>query len=248
MAHRVAIVHPDAESLAHAAAARIITALIDLQSSQRPVHLVLTGGTVGIATLAALAESPARRSVDWSGIHLWWGDERYLPAGDPDRNEVQAHRVLLDSLQASGELPRANVHTMPAATDGVSVHDAAAQYAAQLAEFGGGAAVPPFDIVMLGVGPDAHVASLFPGSPAVSAPGTAVGISDSPKPPPKRVSLTFTAIRSAKQVWLIAAGGEKADAVKQAWLAVPAAVAPAGHATGRDLTLWLLDSAAAAQL
>ncbi len=88
-APRTVLVHPDADTLAEATAARLITRLVDLQSAAAPVHVVLTGGTVGIKTLAAVAGSPARAAVDWSGVHLWWGDERFLTDGD-----VQGTKIL----------------------------------------------------------------------------------------------------------------------------------------------------------
>src|SRR5690606_28252647 len=115
-AARVALVHPDAEVLAEAVAARLLTRLVDLQSVQDEVHLVLTGGTVGIASLAAISRSPVRLAVDWSAVHLWWGDERFLPSGDPERNETQAREALLDGLEG---LDPAKVHPMPAPGEGV---------------------------------------------------------------------------------------------------------------------------------
>lgn len=249
-APRTVLVHPDATVLAEATAARLLTRLVDLQSAAAPVHVVLTGGTVGIRTLAAVAASPARAAVDWSGVHLWWGDERFLPDGDPDRNETQARAALLDAL--GDALPAANVHPVrpldPAA--GVATpEDAAAAYAAELAAFAPeGADVPAFDVLMLGMGPDGHVASLFPGHEGVGVTGVpAVGVHGSPKPPPLRVSLTFEAIRAAREVWVVAAGAEKAGAVASALSDAPVDVTPAAGARGRQSTLWLVDAAAATQ-
>jgi 6-phosphogluconolactonase len=169
-----------------------VTRLVDVQSHRSPVHVVLTGGTVGIATLAALAHSPARDAVDWSEVHLWWGDERFVPAGDGDRNETQAREALLDAL--GDALPAANVHPVPAQDDDVAdPHVAADAYAGELAAHApAGAEVPQFDVLLLGMGPDGHVASLFPGHEALRAAGRpTVGVEGSPKPPPLRVSLTF---------------------------------------------------------
>lgn len=246
--HRRIVVHPDADVLAQATAARLLTRLLDLQSVQRPVHLVLTGGTVGITTLRAVAESPVRAAVDWTGVHVWWGDERFLPAGDPDRNETQARVALLDGLDA---LPAENVHPMAAARPGepgFTVDDAAADYARELGEYAvDGAAVPQLDVLLLGMGPDAHVASLFPGHEMLGVSGRAtVGVYGSPKPPPERVSLTFDAIRSAREVWIVAAGAEKARAVAASLAGSPVDEAPAAGAVGRERTIWLLDAAAAA--
>lgn len=243
---RLVVVHPDAKVLATAAAARLLTKILDLQSLHTPVHVVFTGGTVGIATLDQVAQSPLKETIDWTQVHVWWGDERYLPAGDKDRNEVQAQAALLDHLPG---LPEANIHRVPAAVDGVSSQQAAEQYAAELKEFAAPEElVPEFDVLMLGMGPDAHVASLFPGHPGLDVSGVATaGIEDSPKPPPSRVSLTFDAIHCAREVWIIAAGGEKADAVAAGLSGAPITEAPVAGAVGSRLTLWLLDAAAAAQ-
>ena len=93
-AAREVVVVPDADLLARSTASRLLLAVLDAQSLHSPVHVVLTGGTVGIKTLAAVADDPVRAAVDWSGVHLWWGDERFLPDGDPDRNETQAREAL----------------------------------------------------------------------------------------------------------------------------------------------------------
>lgn len=250
-APRTVLVHPDATTLASATAARLITRLVDLQSAAAPVHVVLTGGTVGIQTLAAVAASPARGAVDWTGVHLWWGDERFLPDGDGDRNETQAREALIGPL--GDALPASNVHPMrplDAAAGIATPEDAAAAYAAELAAFAPeGTDAPTFDVLMLGMGPDGHVASLFPGHEAVGVTGVpTVGVHGSPKPPPERVSLTFETIRAAREVWVVAAGAEKADAVASALSGAPVDVTPAAGALGTEATLWLVDAAAVAQV
>lgn len=252
MTARTVVVHPDADTLARVTAARLLVRLVDAQSTHRPVHVALTGGTVGVKVLAEVAVSPLRDAVDWTGVHLWWGDERFLPAGDPERNETQAREALLDTLP----VPDAHVHPVPAAdAPGItSPEDAAARYAEELAAHaaqGGraddaGPTVPAFDVVLLGMGPDAHVASLFPGQDALAVVDrTVVAVHDSPKPPPRRVSLTFPAIEAADEVWLVVAGAEKADAVARALAGDATARTPAAAAVGRTRTLWLLDAAAA---
>ncbi|MFD7023609.1 6-phosphogluconolactonase [Promicromonospora sukumoe] len=240
---RLVVVHPDKEVLAQAAAARLLTRVLDVQSVRSPVHVVLTGGTVGIATLAAVAASPLVPAVDWSNVHLWWGDERFLPDGDPDRNETQAREALLDGLVAGHGLPAANVHAMPGPTSVATPEEGAAAYAATLAEHAAGEAggVPAFDVLLLGMGPDGHVASLFPGHEGLAAQGTTTGVHGSPKPPPERVSLTFDAIRAAREVWVVAAGAEKADRVAAALAGDPVSEVPAAGAVGQARTLWLLD-------
>lgn len=250
MSTRLVVVHPDPDTLAEAAAARLLTRLLDVQSVRRPAHVVLTGGTVGIRTLVAAATSPLRTAVDWSGVHLWWGDERFLPAGDPDRNETQARDALLDDLVESSGLPPENIHAAPAHGEGAgraaTPEAAAVAYADELARFAPeGTATPEFDVLLLGMGPDGHVASLFPEHPALEAPGWTVGVHESPKPPSQRVSLTFAAIGRADEVWVVAAGAEKAERAALALADGPVTQVPAVRAVGRRRTLWLLDSAAA---
>ncbi|MBD8077730.1 6-phosphogluconolactonase [Cellulosimicrobium arenosum] len=241
---RLVVVHPDATVLAAGVASRLLTRLLDLQSLRRPVHLVLTGGTVGIASLAAVREHLVRDAVDWTGVHLWWGDERFLPGGHPDRNETQARAALLDHLP---QLPAANVHAMPASDDASTPEESAGRYAAQLAEHAhADAVVPAFDVLLLGMGPDGHVASLFPGHAVLDVAGASTaGVHGSPKPPPERVTLTFESLHAARQAWVVAAGAEKAEAVASALAGADEHLTPAAAVRGTERTLWLLDAAAA---
>lgn len=244
------VVHRDKELMARAAAARLITKVVDAQAARGSASVVLTGGRNGNALLAALAESPARDAVDWAHLDLWWGDERFEPDGDPERNVTQARAALLDAVPVDP----ARVHAMPASDGpyGSDVDAAADAYAAELAAASGPEdhlRVPAFDVLMLGVGPDTHVASLFPEHPAVrESERTVVGVRGAPKPPPTRVSLTLPAIRAAREVWLLAAGEDKAGAVALALSSPGELQAPASGAYGRSRTLWLLDRAAAAKL
>jgi 6-phosphogluconolactonase len=239
------VVLADPQLLAAATAARLLTVLLDAQAARGRAHAVLTGGSSGTATLEAVAASPARDAVDWANVDLWWGDERFLPAGDPDRNETQARAVLLDKLP----LDPARVHPIPASDGdfGDDVDAAAASYATDLAAAVGPAGsllpgVPAFDVLMLGVGPDGHIASLFPGHPGFAVrDSTVIGVRESPKPPPIRISLTLPALRAARQIWLLAGGESKADAVSRA---LAGEDLPAGAVHGTERTLWLLDQAA----
>jgi 6-phosphogluconolactonase len=244
------VVHATAEVLAAAAAARLLTRLVDIQAASGSASLVLTGGEIGIAVLGELASTHAVAAVDWRELDLYWGDERFLPAGHPERNETQARAALLDHV---GVDP-ARVFPMGASNGpcGDNVEAAARAYEEILLsrrrpEDRGVA--PSFDICLLGVGEDGHVASLFPGSPAVyETERAAVGVRGSPKPPPTRISLTLPAIRCAAEVWLIVSGSRKAAAVAMALGGAGEVQLPAAGARGRRRTLWLLDRAAAAKL
>ncbi|WP_030784167.1 6-phosphogluconolactonase [Streptomyces sp. NRRL S-920] len=242
------VVHRDKELMAQAAAARLITKIVDAQAARGYASVVLTGGRNGNGLLAALSSSAAKDAIDWSRLDLWWGDERFLPDGDPERNYTQARAALLDAVP----LNPARVHPMPASDGPYEVDAAAEAYAAELAAAASPddhGPVPTFDVLMLGVGPDTHVASLFPELPAVrETERTVVGVHGAPKPPPTRVTLTLPAIRAAREVWLLAAGEDKAGAAAIALSGAGEVQAPAAGAYGRSRTLWLLDDAAASQL
>ncbi len=239
------VVHPDADTLAEAVAARLLTSLLEAQCDHHPVHVALTGGTIGIASLAAVDRSPLRDAVDWSGVHLWWSDERFLPAGDPERNEVQASHALLDHLDA---LPSAQIHRVPARDSVTATPEAAAAaYTTDLARWAApGGVTPAYDVLLLGMGPDGHIASLFPGRPQLDlGAAKAVAVHDSPKPPPDRVSFTYPAILAAKQVWIVASGAAKARVVARALGGADRHEVPAAGVCGTERTLWLLDAEAA---
>lgn len=238
--------------LARAVAARLITGLVDAQAARGSASVVLTGGGIGIGVLRELCQAPARDAIDWHRLDVWWGDERFLGAGDGERNETQATEALLDAV----DLDPARVHPMPAAdtTDGGAGGDpeaAAADYARSLAAAArpeDHGPVPSFDVLMLGIGPDGHVASLFPEMPGTYDTRPVIAVRGAPKPPPNRLSLTFDSINSARAVWLLASGAEKAAAVRLALSGAGRVQVPAAGVAGRSATLWLLDRAAAANL
>lgn len=244
------VVYPNAELLAAATAARLVTRLIDAQAARGWASLVLTGGDTGIAVLEQLRATPARDAIDWARVDLYWGDERFLPSGDPERNETQARAGLLDHVPVDP----ARVHAM-APSDGPLGADpeaAAAAYAEVLAKAArpeDHGPVPSFDVCLLGVGGEGHTASIFPASPAVyETERTVVAVHGSPKPPPTRISLTLPAIRRASEVWLMTTGPTKAAAVAMAVGGAGEIQVPAAGARGQRRTLWLLDRAAAAKV
>src|SRR5262245_16988613 len=167
MSETSVIVHAEPDLLAQAAAARLIVRMIDAQAARGTASIVLTGGRIAGDVYRAIGMSPARDAVEWSHVDVWWGDERFLPARHPDRNETQARAELLDSLP----LDPARVHPMYPSDgpDGDDPEAAAARYARDLATAArpGTAALPHFDVLLLGVGEEGHVASIFPEQPAV---------------------------------------------------------------------------------
>ncbi len=226
--------------LATAVATALLARLADAQARGEVPQVGLTGGSIADELHREVARLAPDSPVDWSRVVLWWGDERWLPAGSEDRNEVQAHAAFISAL---GVDP-ANVHPMPASDSGLSLAEAAAAYGETIREHGAGS----FEVLMLGIGPDGHVASLFPGHPAaVVRDAIVVPVEESPKPPPERISLTFEAMDRSDAVWFVAAGADKADAVARA-LSGPAdigssqAVAcPARVPRGTVETLFWLD-------
>jgi 6-phosphogluconolactonase len=243
------VVHHDADVLAHAVAARLATRLLDVQSARGRGSIVLAGGGIGIAVLAALRAAPARGAVDWDELDIWWGDERFLPTGHPDRNETQAREALLDHVRLDPD----RVHPMPASDgpDGNDPEAAAERYADLLArsttpEDHG--RVPRFDVVLLGIGADGHTASLFPGLAAVYDERPVVAVRGAPKPPPVRTTLTLPALNAARDIWVLAAGAEKAGAVALALGGAGASQVPAAGVRGLARTMWLLDAPAAKQI
>jgi 6-phosphogluconolactonase len=243
------LVHRDGPLLAKAVAARLLTALVDSVAARGSASVVLTGGGIGTLVLAELAAEPARDAVDWRHLDIWWGDERFVPTGHPDRNETDARSKLLDHV----DVDPSRVHPMPGpdGPDGDDPEAAAARYASWLAtatrpEDHG--PVPSFDVLLLGIGPEAHVASLFPGMPALYDERPVVAVRGSPKPPPTRLSLTLPSIRAAREVWILASGTEKANAVAMALSDAGPVQVPAAGARGRQRTLFLLDRDSAAKV
>ncbi len=235
-------VHADAADLATAAAGELISRIKAAQARGEEPQIGLTGGSIADAVHRELARLGPESDVDWSRLVLWWGDERFVPTDSPDRNVGQAMAAFDDRLP----FDRSKVHVVPSTDDVSDVEAAALAYGEILREHGAGS----FEVLMLGVGPDGHVASLFPGSPQLDVVDrVAVAVTDSPKPPPQRVSLTFPALNRARSVWFLVSGADKADAVARALAdgADPHDV-PAAGVTGELETIWFLDRASASHL
>lgn len=233
------VVERDQDALATTVARCLQAHLEQARAAGRPAEIGLTGGSMGSATMAAWVQAQAACAADLSDVALWWGDERYLPAGDPDRNDTQADEAGLARLG----LPESAVHRVPGPDSSDDLADAAARYAATIRSAGRGG----FEVLMLGVGPDGHVASLFPGHPAqMTQDATTVAVRDSPKPPPERVSLTFEAMERTREVWFVVAGSDKAQAVRDGLDGAGPDVSSAAQVRGSVRTVWFLDEDAAA--
>lgn len=231
------IVLPTPADVAARAAALVAEAARVAVATRGRFVVALAGGSTPRATYARLARDASLHT--WGATHVWFGDERCVPPDDPDSNYRMAHEALLAHVPVPAEqVLRIEGERAP--------DDAAARYDALLAgEAARDAGAPLFDLVLLGVGPDGHTASLFPGTAAldererwavaVPAP-TAVG------PHVPRVTLTCRALASARAVVVLAAGAEKRDAVRAA-LGGGGDVPPAGRVRGRERTVWLLDEA-----
>lgn len=235
MSARVVRFHTPDE-LADGAAQQLLARLVQLQAEQGHAHLCLTGGRVANKVYGSVADQAQDSELDATKLDLWWGDERFVGLTDPDRNALQSLSILARTLH----LPPDQVHPMPG-RDGQMDPDAAAySYARDLGD-------TIFDVCLLGMGPDGHVASIFPDHASFD-PTTAmvIGVSDSPKPPSERISLTLNAINQSKAVWMLVTGEDKAEAVAKAiagdWFL------PAARVHGTQETLWFLDSAAASLL
>jgi 6-phosphogluconolactonase len=243
---RRVLVHPDKAALAGAVAARFITKMLDILDEQAVAHVVLTGGGMAASVHEAVAASPACMTIDWSRVHFWWGDERWVPAGDAERNDEQARTALLDAL----ELPAENLHPFPASDGELDLDEAADAYAAELAQLGvDGLPHPIFDITFLGVGPDGHIASLFPHRSGIQVTDrTVIPVRNSPKPPPERLSLTRPVINSSQRVWLVLAGADKASALGLALAGASRDEVPVAGIKGRKRTVFFVDGDAAAEV
>ncbi|MDF2442018.1 MAG: 6-phosphogluconolactonase [Subtercola sp.] len=243
---RRVLVHPDKDSLAGAVAARFITKIIDILDENDEAHVVLSGGSVNTAVLAAIRNSPAQNNVDWKRISFWWGDERFVEAGSPDRNDGQAREALLDHIPVE----ESKVHAFAASDAIPDIDEAAASYAAELeAAAPDGQRYPRFDIMFLGVGPDGHIASLFPGLAGITeTEKTVIPVLNSPKPPPLRLSLTLPVIQSADRIWLVMAGSDKASPLGLALAGASIEEVPAAGAEGRKRTVFFVDKDAAAEV
>ncbi len=224
----------DGAAVAEAAAEHFVTKVAALLEGKAEVNVMLTGGTVGIATLACIAGREDAHLLEWSRIQVWWGDERFVRADSDDRNAVQARKALLGKIS----IPEANIHEFPSDDGLLELDDAVRLFEAELAIHR-----PHFDLAFVGMGPDGHICSLFPGKPEPEKSVSVIAEHDSPKPPARRLSFSYTAMNQVDELWFVVAGSDKAAAVFQVFGDDPTAL-PAGRVQGRLKTLWFVDQTA----
>ncbi|HEX4437441.1 MAG TPA: 6-phosphogluconolactonase [Solirubrobacteraceae bacterium] len=228
---------PDDETVARRAAVHIARVIEEARSARGVAHLALSGGTTPGRTYELLGEEPAALE----SVGLWFADERCVAPDDEESNYRLAQHALIEPAS----IDPARVHRMRGE---LGPEEGAAAYAAELCGPGGpqrAEGVPVLDLIVLGIGPDGHVASLFPGAPTLSAGEEAIclGISDSPKPPPERITLSLAVLRAARGCLLLATGASKADAV-DAMLAKASPHVPASLLERGRLTVIVDDAAA----
>ena len=222
----------------------LLERLAEAQTEGRVASWVLTGGSLARRVHRAVAAHADSGTVDWARVDFWWGDERYVASDHPDRNAGQAWEDMLQHLPVDP----ARVHAMPASDDGFASLEAAAWAHGEALSAWVAGRDPWFDVLMLGIGPDGHCASLFPGHPGVDADAHVVPVRDSPKPPPERISFGMDTLGRADQVLFAATGDDKATAVARSVAGGDVHQAPAAGPRGSSRTDWYVDEAAAAQV
>jgi 6-phosphogluconolactonase len=219
--------YADAAALVSATVAEALEIIWMHLAEKGSCHIALTGGTLGGQFAEALVEKLNTSAKDLKGLHIWFSDERFDTADSPLRNSQPVRTGLTNTSVL--------VHEVKSTDDGVNVIEAAAAYEAELREI-------TMDICILGLGPDGHVASLFPNHWDATITGRAIPIVDSPKPPLQRVSFSMDFINKSDQVWIIATGEAKAPAVTQILEADHSI--PAGHVMAAQLTRLIVDAEA----
>jgi 6-phosphogluconolactonase len=232
------------EAFIHEVASSAECVISNAIAAHGAAHVVLTGGTMGVAVLTGFQTGEGAH-IDWTKVHFWWGDERFVPANSSERNAIQAREAFLNAAH----VPEENIHEMPASDSGFALDKAADSYAQTLAGFAQpGSSMPRFDLTFLGIGPDSHVASLFPDHPDAVVSGNAIAVRNSPKPPTERVSLTYSALNTSERIWVVACGADKADAVAAMFANTDSLSVPSSCIHGRVETVLWADVAASSAL
>ena len=226
---------PNAGEVARSAADAFYEKLGQVLTLKPEAHIMLTGGTVGIATLAAIGDHELAKSTNFSRVNFWWGDERFVASDSADRNAGQARAAMLRKIA----IDESKVHEFPSTDAGLTLDEAADAFTKHVL-----AVAPEFDLVFMGMGPDGHICSLFPGKPTPPAGALVIAEHNSPKPPPERLSFTYEAINNAEEIWFLVAGSDKQDAVAVAFGDSPESL-PVGRVRGKSKTVWFVDAGAA---
>lgn len=236
---REVVLFEDSASLILDAAHRLVARLEELNSQHNRAQLCLTGGRIANRVYNRVADLLAASDLAGNSVEFWWSDDNFVPTDAPQRHAGEALAALAGQMRIDASL----VHPMPAAGGSVTLEIAASNYATELGD-------TVFDICLLGLGSDGHIASLFPEHPAsLSTSALVTAVSHAPDPPHERLSLTLNAINRSKEVWFLVSGEDKADAVAAALRPTDQApLPPAARVLGTEQTLWLLDEAAAAHL
>ena len=229
------VIVADAATLAQTAARRLINRV---RHGNRAA-VCLTGGSSPLGLYRRLAEEPLRSEVPWARVHWFMGDDRFVPESDPLSNMGAARRAFLDSVSA----PPQNVHPIPTAANDPG--DAAHRYEDELKQFYGADRLDPgrplFDIVLMGLGPDGHTASLFPNSPALQ--GWVIGVAKAGMEPfVPRVTLTFPALASTREMLFLVDSADKRQIVARVFAGEDL---PAHRAYAQGDLVWLIVRAAA---
>jgi 6-phosphogluconolactonase len=228
----------DAGDLAERAADAVAAAISGAVQANGHCTLALAGGNTPRALYAVLA-ARFNATLPWKQVRVFWGDERFLPNGDPRRNETMARETLLDRVAC----PPENIHPVPA--DAASSAEAAAKYETILRR-SFASEWPRFDLVLLGLGADGHTASLFPGSSALDEATRWAVDSTAPVDPRPRVTLTLPVLNSAALTFFLVAGGEKADALSRVLAGADARILPAARVRpSHGRVVWWVDRAVA---
>jgi len=202
----------DPESIANKVAEEVLAVVKSAVESRGSAELVLTGGTLGTAVLESMRNASLVTEIDWQKVHIWWSDERFVEIDSHERNDLQAVNALLRHIS----IPASNIHFPETTTNTVSVNKAANAYEEDLLEHFGSKEAIYFDVLLLGIGPDGHIASLFPGQETLDSKSLVVAVTNSPKPPPERISFSFKTIAKANKIWAFASGVGKSEAIEKA--------------------------------
>ena len=219
--------YADSAELSEEVTVQILAAIEKGLKLKNQFHLVLTGGTLGVQISESLVNEFNAELEAFKGLHIWWSDERYVPADSVERNAFPFHNTVRNR--------NILIHEGLASDKSANVEEAVADYALALENV-------DIDLNILGLGPDGHVASLFPGIADIDDVRTIFAITDSPKPPASRISFTMKTINSAAEIWIVAAGESKADAVTK--IIEGDLSIPASYVRGNSHTRLIVDTEA----